>query len=253
MFYKNVPVDASKIAFVDLETTGLSPVADLKLNKNHPEKYHRVLEVGAYTFEVSTSEFKVFQKLVNPKRPIPWEATRIHGIKDEDVSDAEDAITVFREMNKFIEDCDIVLGFNAPFDLKFMIHEYRLANEEPPNTAYFDVGRLAARLGYGRLGLGELCSVLEVQRSTNQHRTVPDAYDTAQCFKILIDKHFSGMSVSQIVKKHNETTPVYCTARAQKALDLSDAKYQPTICVTGKVEGLLRNEIPICAKIAYII
>ena len=61
MFYKNVAINASEMVFFDLETTGVSPVTDLKLNKNHPEKYHRVLEIGAYTFEISTSEFKVFR------------------------------------------------------------------------------------------------------------------------------------------------------------------------------------------------
>jgi DNA polymerase III epsilon subunit-like protein len=233
----------------------------------------------------ATGRVEEYRTFVNPGRPIPVEATWIHGIKDEDVAGAPTAINVLRAFNVFRMDCHMILGFNSPFDLRFLVHEYLLAGEEPPPIAFYDVGRLAARLGYGRLSLDELCVTLGVVRPGAEqriaaaarekeaagvwfslslsdltlgrsdsgtpvsaedlaHRAVPDARATAECFLRLMVAHFGDAStLSEVAAKHDEATPVYSTEKAIKTVRENDPEYRPRICVTGKVEGLLRKEI----------
>jgi len=113
---KNLKLDRP-IAFIDVETTGLSPTSDriveLSILKVHPD--------GTEKYE---------SHRINPERPIPAETTAIHGITDADVSGEP----VFRQYAKglidFLDDCDIS-GFNMiKFDLPFLEAEFHRAGIE---------------------------------------------------------------------------------------------------------------------------
>lgn len=282
--FRDVELGKAILCFIDLETTGLSTLDRGLVPKTHPSRYHRVVELGAVKMNAATGRVEEYRTFVNPGRPIPAEATWIHGIEDGDVAEAPDAIDALRAFNVFSMDCHMVLGFNSPFDLRFLVHEYLLAGEEPPAIAFYDVGRLAARLGYGRQSLDELCvtlgvvrpgaeqrlaaaareregpfvlfsislvdsTILESDSGTGQdedraHRAVPDARATAECFLKLMTTHFTDATrLSEVAAKHDEATPVYSTEKAIKTVRENDPEYRPRICVTGKVEGLLRKEI----------
>ena len=62
-------------AVIDVETTGLKPVKD------------RIVEVSAIRFD-GWEPVGRFSTLVNPEMHIPDDAARIHGITDEDITDA---------------------------------------------------------------------------------------------------------------------------------------------------------------------
>jgi len=105
------------IAFIDVETTGLSPYSDriveLSILKVHPD--------GA-------EEYKSHR--INPGIPIPKEATAIHGITDEDIADEPSYHQYAKSIIDFMEDCDIA-GFNViRFDLPFVETESRRAGFE---------------------------------------------------------------------------------------------------------------------------
>ena len=70
---------ALPIVVLDTETTGLDAAKDM------------VIEIGAYrpAFGRATEEADVFATLVNPGLPIRAASTRIHGITDADVAEAE--------------------------------------------------------------------------------------------------------------------------------------------------------------------
>jgi len=69
---KNIQFDSS-IAFIDLETTGLSVSSD------------RIVELTVFKIHPDGSdEFRSVR--INPEVPIPKSATAIHGITDEDVA-----------------------------------------------------------------------------------------------------------------------------------------------------------------------
>ena len=282
-FYRDAKIAKSVLCFVDLETTGLGTVDSATYRKDHPCRYHRILEVGAVKMNVASGRIDEYRTYVDPGRPIPSDATWIHGITDDDVQGAPTALNAIQGFRVFSMDAHMILGFNSPFDLRFLVHEYVLASEEPPNIAFYDVGRLAARLGYGRLSLDELClqlgierpgaeaavavkssssgasfsinlteimeaarraPVSTVSRDEQPHRAVPDARATAECFIKLMTTHYGDDALlSEVAAKHDEATPVYSVAKALRTISEKEAGYKPRICVTGKIEGLMRKEI----------
>lgn len=103
------------IAF-DLETTGLDPLSD------------RIVEISAAVFE-NFSVTSKFTTLVNPKRPIPANASKINGIYDRDVATAPTEAEAMRSFCSFIGQealCgDVVLvAHNAAFDVKFLLYAF---------------------------------------------------------------------------------------------------------------------------------
>ncbi len=61
------------LVFFDLETTGTDPATD------------RILEISALRVDTDGSKSSRTRR-INPERPIPAEATAVHGIRDEDVA-----------------------------------------------------------------------------------------------------------------------------------------------------------------------
>jgi DNA polymerase-3 subunit epsilon len=113
---KNLKLDRP-IAFIDLETTGISLSAD------------RIVELTVLKINPdSTEEFKSTR--INPQIPIPTEATNIHGITDDDVADKPIFRQYARSLRDFMNDCDIG-GFNVKkFDLPILEAEFRRAGVE---------------------------------------------------------------------------------------------------------------------------
>ena len=62
------------LVFFDLESTGTDPGTD------------RIVEISALRIDPDGSRAARTRRL-NPERPIPSEATAIHGIRDEDIRD----------------------------------------------------------------------------------------------------------------------------------------------------------------------
>ncbi|MYW92369.1 3'-5' exonuclease [Amycolatopsis rubida] len=63
-------------AVVDVETTGFRPGDD------------RIVEIAVITADLYREPIRAWHSLINPQRPIPAEATAVHGIADHDVRDA---------------------------------------------------------------------------------------------------------------------------------------------------------------------
>lgn len=100
-----LPLSRPLVIF-DLETTGLEIGED------------RMIEIG---YEKIYPNGEVLAKVyrINPGRPIPEEATRINGIKDEDVKDAPSFASLSFELWSVFDGADVggfnVIGFDLPF------------------------------------------------------------------------------------------------------------------------------------------
>lgn len=95
----------------DLETTGLDP-----------RKGDRILEIGAVRIEEKKITKKTFHSLVNPERPIPWEAKQIHKISNDDVLLAPTIDIVLPQFLQFAQN-SILVAHNAQFDMGFLAAE----------------------------------------------------------------------------------------------------------------------------------
>ncbi len=104
-----IPVDLNpheRYAVVDLETTGFSPVAD------------RVVEMACVIVE-NRRVIETWATLVNPGISIPPRATAIHGIANDDVSDAPTFSAAQRRLRRLCRGATVV-AHNAAFDLAFL-------------------------------------------------------------------------------------------------------------------------------------
>ena len=100
--------DASFVVF-DTETTGLQPF-----------KGDRIISIaGVITENGFTQNDTIFDKLVNPGRPIPTTASHITGITNAMVSDKPNIISVLLDFFTFTEG-RILVAHNAAFDLAFL-------------------------------------------------------------------------------------------------------------------------------------
>jgi DNA polymerase-3 subunit epsilon len=98
------------IALLDVETTGRDASVD------------RVVEIGIAVGRHG-GVIARYNWLINPGRPIPAEASAVHGIKDEDVKDAPRFEQVAHEVAAALSGC-VPAAYNAAFDRAFMMNEF---------------------------------------------------------------------------------------------------------------------------------
>jgi DNA polymerase-3 subunit epsilon len=100
------------LAFFDLETTGTDPTTD------------RIVEIAVLRLQPDGGR-EARSRRLNPERPIPAEATAVHGIRDEDVRDAPTFRQIARGLLDFLEGADLA-GFNVGrFDVPLLDREFR--------------------------------------------------------------------------------------------------------------------------------
>lgn len=93
---------------LDTETTGLDPLQG-----------DRVIEVAAVELFNLLPTGATFHRLVNPKRDIPAEATRVHGFTNSDLEGKPGFEEVADDLLAFLGDAPII-AHNAPFDFGFL-------------------------------------------------------------------------------------------------------------------------------------
>jgi len=167
----------------DIETTGFSPV------KN------RIIEIGA----VLVQDGKIvdrYDEFINPLVPIPHKITRLTGITDAMVSDAD---TIDKVLPRFLEFSRgaVFVGHNVTFDMGFIVHN---AHELGIglDRCYADT-LVLSRILLPRLGkftLDRVAKELEVSLE-NHHRAVDDSAATAGIWVKLCEK-LKSMGISSL-------------------------------------------------------
>lgn len=102
------------LAFLDVETTGLSTISD------------RIVELAVIRISPQGDVLERVRRF-NPGIPIPPEATAVHGITDEDVADEPPFSATARSLAELLDPCDLG-GFNIRrFDIPILLAEFKRA------------------------------------------------------------------------------------------------------------------------------
>ncbi len=162
----------------DIETTGPNVRRD------------EMVEIGALSYEQRQPAQEPFRALIRPQRGyIPKSATRVHGIRFDDVADAPDVAQVLPDFLDYIGD-DTLVGHNiARFDNRFID---RACGEHLGHGFYplfVDTLRLARRLlpDQRRYSLEHLSQFLGLHQGPIRHRALDDLRVTADLFYLLAD------------------------------------------------------------------
>ena len=111
---------AKKYIILDTETTGLEV-----------HQGHRVIEIGAVVINDRSKSDEHFHTYLNPSRLIDEEASKVHGIMNEDLIDKPDFDEIAEEFIEFVDGATLVIH-NAAFDVGFLNNELKLASSKYP-------------------------------------------------------------------------------------------------------------------------
>lgn len=157
----------------DLETTGVSPYND------------EVIEISA----VKARKGKVveeFSELVNPKRTIPFAASRVNNITDDMVSNAPFFDEVLRHFLEFVGE-DVLVGHNIQsFDMKFIYRDCERYFHQLITNDYVDTLILAKRCfpEWRHRRLGDLANYYGIS-TQGAHRALVDCRMNQRVFELL--------------------------------------------------------------------
>lgn len=170
------PLIETTFVVLDLETTGLDPVAD------------RITEVGAVKVRGGEvlGELRTF---VHASCPIPPQVTAITGITDAMVADAPRITTVLEHVLAFLAE-GVFVAHNAAFDLAFLRSAATAHDGRRLDPVVVDTARLSRRLLADEVRDHRLATVARHLRAGTapSHRALADARATVDVLHGLIER-----------------------------------------------------------------
>lgn len=192
------------LAFFDLETTGIRVATD------------RIVEICIVRINADAST-KIKTTRINPGIPIPWEATAIHGITNEDVKDSPSFSQIAHELAQFLESCDLA-GYNSNhFDIPLLVEEFLRAGVdfELKGRRFVDVQNIFHKMEPRNLKAAyKFYCQLDLE---NAHSAEADTMATYEILKAQLDRY---KDITFKDRKGNVTQPVINDVKA-----LSDFSY----------------------------
>jgi len=225
---------------LDTETTGLDP-----------EQGDRIVEIGAVELFNHMPTGKTYHQYINPKRDMPEEAFRVHGLSSEFLSDKPVFENIAQDFMNFIGDAKLVIH-NASFDMKFINAELRWAQ-----FPVLEMSRAIDSLAIARkkfpgspASLDALCRRFGVDNSNRElHGALLDSEILAEVYLELIGGRQPDFGLSETVHgaEHLDTL----ADEAQKptvrpkplASRITDAEKSAHSAFIGKINDALWDKI----------
>ncbi len=180
-------LDGARLAVLDTETTGLDPGLG-----------HGLVEVAWVALDDGEIG-ETWTTLVNPGRPIPPDASAVHGITDPMVRDAPVPAAVAAELERRCAGRTLVFH-NAAFDLPFLAALLRAGGRLPLSHPVVDTLGLARGLGDpGSNSLVALASRFKLPPEA-AHRALGDALTTARLLRVLAARWESDRGVRTVAE-----------------------------------------------------
>ena len=191
------------LAFIDFETTGLSP-----------ESGDRIIEVGIAVLHQGRIVDR-YQSFVNPQVRIPHEVVALTGIDDAMVRPAPTADQVMHEVMEFVGKLPLV-AHNASFDQRFMDCELKRIRRQRPNE--FICSLRVARRVYPTAPNHKLATLAALNKINTEghHRALADAVMTSKLLAVM-RKDLLGLYDNRIIDSqflHDYQKKAKCSVRS---------------------------------------
>jgi DNA polymerase-3 subunit epsilon len=141
---------------LDTETTGFDP-----------EQGDRIVEIGCVELYNHMPTGETYHVYINPERPMPEEAFKVHGLGDDFLRDKPKFAEVGQSFLDFVRDAKLVIH-NASFDMKFLNAELRWMNlPQLPMSQALDTLEIARKRFPGApASLDALCRRFAIDNSS---------------------------------------------------------------------------------------
>ena len=178
------------------------------------------MEIGCVELINNKRTGKYFHEIINPERDIPEDAVRIHGISNNKVIDKPIFKDIIDKFIEFVADSPLI-AHNAPFDMKFLHHEFELLGYKKLENTVIDSLLLAKEKFPGQKNnLDALCKRFNVDASARVfHGALLDAELLADVYIELnggsqkslideksIDKKSLTISIDEVIQKAKNNT-----------------------------------------------
>ena len=159
---------------LDIETTGLSFLEG-----------HKIVEIGCVELLNNFPSGKVWQSYINPERPMPEEAFKIHGLSEEFLSNKPVFSEIVEEFLNFLEDSTLIIH-NSRFDLPFINYELETTINQSIDTSknkIIDTLSLARKMYPGQsASLDALSKRYKINIARENHGALLDAEILAEVY-----------------------------------------------------------------------
>ncbi|HEY4199409.1 MAG TPA: DNA polymerase III subunit epsilon [Devosiaceae bacterium] len=175
---------------LDTETTGLSPATG-----------DRVVEIGCVELINHIPTGRHHHIYINPLRPMPEEAFRVHGLSDEFLSDKPVFGDVAEKFLDFIGDATLIIH-NAPFDMGFLNAELEKLKRPSLTNGVIDTVMLARKVHPGaRVSLDALCKHYGIDNSKRTlHGALLDSEILAEVYLELLGGRQVGLALVEEIE-----------------------------------------------------
>ena len=179
-------------AIVDIETTGGYAAAN------------GITEISIHIFD-GTRVVEIYETLINPRQPIPYNIQSMTGITDDMVKDAPLFEEVAEKIYELLKD-NIFVAHNVNFDYSFVKSHLAASNYELTTKKLCTV-RLGRKIfpGFPSYSLGNLCHSLNIIIN-DRHRAGGDSEATVKVFQLLLQNDKEQFIVKSLSKTSKEQT-----------------------------------------------
>jgi len=212
---------------LDTETTGLEP-----------SQGHKIIEIGCVEMINRRLTGNNYHQYLQPDREIDEGAQAVHGISNEFLADKPRFIDIVRDFIEYLDGAELIIH-NAPFDVGFIDHEFKLAGAEYGRVNSYctviDTLVMARKMRPGKKNnLDVLCKEYDVN---NAHRELHGALLDAELLAEVYLHMTGGQSALSL-----ETEEVASTGDGNISVKKLSADRKPIRIISADQDGLQAHQ-----------
>ena len=165
------------------------------------------------------------KRYINPKRPMPEEAFKIHGLSDEFLSNKPVFSDIIEDFLNFIKDSDLIIH-NAKFDLPFINYELETNKRkglDSKRNNVIDTLNLARKIHPGQsVSLDALRRRYKINIDRENHGALLDAEILAEVYLEMNGGRQQHINLTESVNKTKENKNIQIFDYSKKIYEVTD-------------------------------